>query len=146
MRFSHRLRPVFGQSTVALPKKNDLFYKESTVAKQLMSPMLVILVGLAWCLNILNVLPKVDWVWTIGLAAAGIAALVSGMNRLTVVVGPFLLLASISSVLRQTGHLPVNLEAPILTMVFGALWTVATAMQVRVPEALVMEPEQSKNA
>jgi hypothetical protein len=62
----------------------------------------------------------VNWFWTGGLAAAGVLALaVGGLNRLAVVAGPFLMAASVCSVLRQTGRLPAAQEFPILTIVLG---------------------------
>jgi hypothetical protein len=82
--------------------------------KQLVSPILVVVVGVAWLLNVMDVLPSVDWIWTIGLAAAGIATLVlGGMNRFTAVLGPFLLTASIFSLLRQTDRIGLEREVPI---------------------------------
>ena len=49
--------------------------------KQLVSPIMVVVVGVAWLLNVLNVLPSVDWIWTVGLAAAGIVTLVLGGRK-----------------------------------------------------------------
>src|SRR5438094_7949418 len=66
--------------------------------------VLVIALGVAWLLNTLNVIPSIDWIWTSGLGIAGILVLMmSGIDRVSVVVGPFLLVTSVLSVLRQTG-------------------------------------------
>ncbi|PYK84912.1 MAG: hypothetical protein DME40_18765 [Verrucomicrobia bacterium] len=68
--------------------------------------VLVIALGVAWLLNTLNVIPGIDWIWTGGLGIAGILVLmISGIDRVSVVVGPFLLVTSVLSVLRQTGRL-----------------------------------------
>jgi len=53
-------------------------------------PILVIVAGITWLLNILEVIPGVDWVWTIGLGAVGVLMLVvGGVNKMTIVAGPF---------------------------------------------------------
>ena len=57
--------------------------------KTLVAPILVITVGVAWLLMTLQVIAPVNWVWTLGLAVAGIVTLVgSGVDRLTIVAGP----------------------------------------------------------
>lgn len=85
-------------------------------------PILVLTVGVAWLLNTLSIVPDVDWVWTLGLAAAGVLTLViGGITRPTLVLGPLLLVASICSVFRQTGRLHESHEIPILVIVLGLL-------------------------
>ena len=72
--------------------------------KGLVVPVLVIVLGVTWLLNILNVLPGIDWIWTVGLAAVGVnTLLVGGINKLTVVVGPFLMVGSIVFPLAPVG-------------------------------------------
>jgi hypothetical protein len=94
--------------------------------KGLVAPVLVIVLGITWLLNVMHVMPGVDWMWTGGLAAAGVLTLVaSRINRLSVVVGPFLIAASVCSLLRQVGTLPVDREVPILTIILGILMLVA---------------------
>ena len=84
--------------------------------------LLVIALGVAWLLNTLNVIPGIDWIWTGGLGIAGILVLMmSGIDRVSVVVGPFLVVTSVLSVLRQTGRLRFDIELPILAIVFGVL-------------------------
>jgi len=106
-------------------------------------PILVILLGVTWLLNVLKILPGVDWIWTVGLAAVGILALaVGGINKLTVVVGPFLMVASVCSILRQTGRLEIDREVPILTIVLGGLLLVVQVLNLPLPEML--KPEQKE--
>lgn len=72
--------------------------------KGLVVPVLVIVLGVTWLLNILNVLPGIDWIWTVGLAAVGVLTLlVGGINKFTVVVGPFLMVGSIVFPLAPVG-------------------------------------------
>lgn len=39
-------------------------------AKRFVVPILVILLGVTWMLNVLEIIPGVDWMWTLGLAVA----------------------------------------------------------------------------
>ena len=114
--------------------------------KGLVVPVLVIVLGVTWLLNILKVLPGVDWIWTVGLAAVGVLTLlVGGINKLTVVVGPFLMVGSICSLLRQLDVLPIDREIPILTIVLGMLMLVAQMLSLPTPEILKAEDVQEKN-
>lgn len=85
-------------------------------------PILIITVGIAWLLNTLNVVPDVDWVWSLGLLAAGVLTLtIGGITKTTLVVGPLLLISSVFSVLRQTGRLQEQTEIPLLVIILGGL-------------------------
>lgn len=111
--------------------------------KGLVVPILVIVFGITWLLNTLNVLPGIDWIWTIGLAVVGLLALLVGrLNRLTIVIGPFLIVASICSLLRQLAVLSVDVEIPILTIVLGVLMLIAQASNLPVPELLKNDDPQ----
>lgn len=112
--------------------------------KQFVVPVLIILLGVTWLLNVQNIIPGVDWIWTGGLAAAGILTLaVGGINKLTVVTGPFLMVASTCSILRQTGRLQIDSEVPILTIVLGCLLLLVQFTQLPSPE--ILKPEDSNN-
>ncbi len=90
--------------------------------RKLTVPILILTVGAAWLLNTLNLVPNVDWVWTLGLAVCGILCLtIGGITKPTLVLGPLLLISSVLSILRQTGRLHVDHEIPILVIVLGAL-------------------------
>jgi hypothetical protein len=70
----------------------------------------------------MHILPGVNWVWTIGLAAGGVFVLaLGGLNKLSIVVGPFLIIASVFSLLRQRGAINVDHEVPSLVIALGAL-------------------------
>ena len=108
-------------------------------------PVLVTVLGVTWLLNVLNVLPRVDWIYTVGLAAVGVLTLlVGGINKLTAVVGPFLMVASICSLLRQLDALPIDREIPILTIVLGILMLIAQVFSLPLPEILKPEDVQEK--
>ncbi len=99
--------------------------------------VLVIALGVAWLLNTLNVIPGIDWIWTGGLGIAGILVLMmSGIDRVSVVIGPFLIVSSVLSVLRQTGRLRFDIEMPILAIMFGVLFLLAVALPFPKPHFL----------
>jgi hypothetical protein len=111
--------------------------------KRFVVPLLVIVLGVTWLLNVLKILPGVDWIWTVGLAAVGILMLaVGGINKLTVVVGPFFMAASVCSILRQTGRLELDKEIPILTIIVGCLLLFVQLLDLPLPEMLKLEEEE----
>ena len=110
--------------------------------KKLVAPILTILVGVTWLLNTLNIIPGVDWVWSIGLAAAGILSIaISGLNKVSIIAGPFLVIASAFSVMRQTGRISIDIEIPILIMVLGILMLISQLSKLQVPGILKNETQ-----
>ncbi len=82
--------------------------------------LLLITVGTGWLLSVLNIIPQVNWAWTLGLAAIGASAfLLSGFDKFSVVVGLFFIAASGLPVLRQTGRIAPNIETPVLVIAAG---------------------------
>jgi hypothetical protein len=111
--------------------------------KRFVVPILVILLGVTWLLNVLKIIPGVDWMWTVGLATVGILTLaVGGINKLSIVVGPFFMVASVCSVLRQTGRLEIDREVPILTIVLGCLLLLVQLLKLPLPDILKSEEER----
>ncbi len=111
--------------------------------KKYIAPVLIIVVGVGWFLNVQGVNPKIDWIWTSAIAALGVLTLaVGGIDKLTAVIGPFLIISSICSLLRQTGRLPVDKEIPILTIVIGVLLLIAHVLKLKTPEVLKEEKEE----
>lgn len=103
----------------------------------LVVPILIIAVGAGWLLNELELMPGLDWIWTIGLACVGLITLAGGLNRFTAVVGPFLLVASLFSVLRQTGTMRIEIEVPCLVIVLGVLLLIARVARLPVPAWMI---------
>lgn len=103
----------------------------------LILPITITAIGLGLLLSELKLLPSVNWLWSISLGVAGIAVLFAGgLNKVTFVVGPWLMLASIASVLRQTGRLSLDIEAPIMFIALGVLWFLAVVLPLRTPQWL----------
>ena len=77
-----------------------------------------------------------DWLWTGGLAVVGILMLVIGtIDKLKGVLGPFLIIASICSILRQTERLSIDKEIPILVIVLGILLVIVNVINFPAPES-----------
>ena len=113
--------------------------------KPLVIPILLIVLGVGWLLTTMGIVPQVDWVWTLGVALVGILAFVlGGFDKVTFVVGTFFLLASLLSVLRQTGRLAVNIEIPVLVIAAGVLMLVALSRFIPIPNWLE-ESEQPRS-
>ncbi len=103
--------------------------------KSLFVPVLLIALGAGWLLTTLGVVPEVNWIWTIALAVLGILTfIISGFDKVSLVIGGFLIVASLLSVLRQTDRLNIDHELPILVIVTGCLLLAARASRVPIPD------------
>ncbi len=110
--------------------------------KSLLFPILLITVGAGWLLTTLGVAPGINWVWTLGLAIVGLLAIVvGGLDKVSVVIGPFFILASFFSILRQTGRLHVDVEVPILVIIAGVLLLVARLPVIPIPKWILDDPK-----
>lgn len=106
----------------------------TTDRKTLVIPLLLIILGTGWLLTAMGVMPQVDWAWTLGVAAVGVLAFVlGGIDKVTVVVGLFFILASCLSLLRQTGRMSVDKEVPVLVIAAGVLLLVARLKSIPAP-------------
>ena len=113
--------------------------------KTLLVPILLITVGAGWLLTTLEVVPGIDWVWTLGLAVVGLLTLaVGGFDKVTVVIGPFFILASCLSILRQTDRLHLDVEVPMLVILAGILLLVARSPAIPAPEWIIQDPQANK--
>ena len=114
----------------------------SNSGKQYVAPILIIIVGVGWILNVQGVIPNIDWVWTCSLAAVGVLTLaIGGINKVTAVIGPFLIVSSICSILRQTDKLSIEMEVPILTIALGVFLLGVRILDLPSPEI----PEEEDN-
>ncbi|WP_339730973.1 hypothetical protein [uncultured Gimesia sp.] len=110
--------------------------------KTLVLPLLIIAIGSGWLLTTLGLVPGLNWIWVLGLAIIGLLSFaVSGIDKSSVVIGPFFLIASCLSVLRQTGRLTFDVEVPILVIVIGALLLIARSKSIPLPEWMILEPD-----
>ncbi len=104
--------------------------------------IVIITVGVGWLLTSLGFGPGINWVWTLGLGVVGIFAFIlsSGLDKVSVILGPFFLISSILSILRQTGHLGTDTEIPILVIVVGVLLLIAQMPFIPIPKWFIPLP------
>lgn len=115
--------------------------------KTLILPLLIISIGCGWLLTTLGVAPGINWIWTLGLAIVGLLTFaVSGIDKSSVVVGPFFLIASCLSILRQTGSLSLDVEVPILVITIGILLLMARNKSIPMPTWVVLEDQNKEGA
>jgi hypothetical protein len=113
----------------------------------LVIPILIIVVGVAWLFSSQGFGPGINWAWTLGLGIIGILTFVlSGFDKFSVVVGPFFLLASLLSVLRQTGSLSLDVEVPLLVISIGVLMLVARVPGIPSPAWFAPDPSSAEQA
>jgi hypothetical protein len=109
----------------------------------LILPVLLIALGGGWLITSLGVGSGIDWIWTLGLASVGLLSfLISGLDKVTVVLGPLFLAASCLSFMRQAGHITLDVEIPILVMLAGVLMLVARMPAVPTPSWIIKDPDQ----
>lgn len=103
----------------------------------LVAAILLILVGVGSLFNTMNLIPQVDWLWTLGLAVVGILILAfRGINKVSFVLGFQLVLASVFSVFRQTGRLHIDYEVPCLLITLGVLILISYLAPLPAPKWL----------
>ncbi|MCR9232859.1 hypothetical protein [Gimesia chilikensis] len=108
--------------------------------KTLVIPLLIIAIGTGWLLTTLNIVPGLNWIWILGLAITGLTSFaVSGIDKSSVLIGPFFLIASTLSVLRQIGYVTFNIEIPILVIVIGCLLLIARSPSIPLPKWMVFD-------
>ncbi len=108
--------------------------------KTLVIPLLIIAIGTGWLLTTLNIVPGLNWIWILGLAITGLTSFaVSGIDKASILIGPFFLIASTLSVLRQIGYVTFNIEIPILVIVVGCLLLIARSPSIPLPKWMVFD-------
>ena len=109
--------------------------------KSMTVPILIIGLGVGWLLTAHNVLPGVNWIWLLALGIVGVLVIaVGGFDKVTLVVGPFLIAGTIFSLLRQTGHISIDTEVPALVIFLGVLLLLVRVLPVPAPKWLIEPP------
>jgi hypothetical protein len=109
-------------------------------------PVLVTTVGVGWLLTVLTVDPRIYWIPVLGMAAIGILTLVmGGLDKVTVCVGPFLLICTGFAIARQTGQISVEVMLPCLVIVAGVLMFVAHFLPVPYPAWLAPSSQPAEH-
>jgi len=113
----------------------------------LIAPVLLISCGVAWLLSVLEVVPQIDWIWVIGLVSVGfLLMLVLGVDKVTVIVGPFLFLSAAFTVMRQTDLLGSELTFPLLAIALGTLLLIARCRCVPGPRWIMNDEAPNERA
>jgi hypothetical protein len=108
----------------------------------LVIPVLIIALGVGWLFTAQGFAPDINWIWILGLGAIGILTFVlsKGIDKVSVVVGPFFLLASLLSILRQTGNISLEIEVPVLVISVGVLMLAAQLPAIPKPDWYLGSP------
>ncbi len=94
-------------------------------------PVYIIILGIAWLLNVTHATPKINWVATIGIAGIGVLVIfIFSLNKVTVVGGSLLIAASVCSFFEHIGVLQKAWEVPIIVILLGCLLLVVQAMKL----------------
>lgn len=97
-------------------------------------PIALIVLGIGWLVNELNILPQVNWIVILGLIVGGMMILVlEGWNTSTVVKGPLLIAAGVVTFIHQQSQIAWGLLIAILLILAGALLLVARSGQLPPP-------------
>ena len=89
-------------------------------------PVALIVIGIAWLLEEFHFFPEVSWLWISGFIAGGVAILVlDGINKNSVVTGPLLIGAGVTTFIRQHFDLSLHMQLPALMILLGVLMLIA---------------------
>ena len=95
-------------------------------------PVTLIVVGLGWLLWEFRLFPDVDWIIGLGFIVAGIAVIaIDGVNKNSVVVGPFLIAIGCAWLLHDRYGTHWRYIVPFMLVVLGALMLIARSSRVR---------------
>ena len=98
------------------------------------APITVVILGVSWLLDTWDVVAGVNWVLTIGLVAAGVCVpVVGGIDKLTAVVGPFLIAVSVCRFLARVGSLRTSVEKPVYVIILGCLLLLVQVARIPTP-------------
>jgi hypothetical protein len=96
--------------------------------------LLTIGLGAGWLLNMFPNIENIRWVWTLGMGLVGLLLLaLCGINKVTIVTGPFLMVASAFTILRQYGRFDIGQEMPSLIIALGLLMLVSVLTPIPAP-------------
>jgi len=94
-------------------------------------PITLIVVGVIGLVWYFRWLPDIDWIIALGFVLGGVAVLVvDGINKSSIVTGPFLIAVGVAWWLRDQYRFSWNLIIPTLLVVLGVLMLVARSPQI----------------
>ena len=93
--------------------------------KKALVPLLIIATGIGWMLTTNDIMPGVNWAFVLVMAVLGILTLLNKLTKLSIVLGPILLIGSVVMVMLQTEKLKIEMGLPVLVIAFGLLMLIA---------------------
>ena len=103
-------------------------------------PVTLIAVGLGWLLWEFRLFPDVGWIISLGFIAAGVAVLaIDGINKNSIVVGPFLIAIGVAWLAHDRYGTHWRLIVPVMLVLLGGLMLIARSP--RVPERRGRSPD-----
>jgi hypothetical protein len=115
--------------------------------RTLLPSIFVTAFGFAWLISALGIIPQVNWIWTIGLGVVGLSTIAyQGINKLSVIVGPGFVAASLFSILRQMEYVTIEIEVPMLVILAGILMIIAHLQSIPKPTWLFPNERECSNA
>ena len=106
-------------------------------SKRFIVPVMILTLGIGHLLNIKGFIPQVDWLWTGSLGVAGLMLLVLGKrDKMTYTLGPWLIVAAASSIMRELDRIDISTEAPVLVIALGVFLLISEMLKLPNPEYL----------
>lgn len=105
--------------------------------KKAFLPIIIIATGTGWLLSSRGIVPGVNWAWVLLMASIGVITLLNGLNKMTIVLGPMLLISSVLFVMFQTERIAIDMLLPVLVISFGILMLIARTSKL--PDAFKEE-------
>ena len=111
--------------------------------KNLAVPLMIIATGSGWLLSTNEVLGMNNWAWVLLLAAGGILSLCNGLTKLSIVIGPLLLITSVLVVMLQTDKLEIVTVVPVVVITLGVLMFIANISKL--PDGISKVPNDKED-
>ena len=93
--------------------------------KKAFLPLIIIATGIGWMLTTNGIMEGVNWAIVLVLAVCGILSMINGFTKVSVVLGPMLLIGSVVLVMLQTKRIKIEMGFPVLVISFGVLMLVS---------------------
>lgn len=96
--------------------------------------ILTIVLGICWLMNVQQIMTPVDWIKPGIFASVGLTIIyLSGINKLSLLIGLSMLTEAILIVTTQAGTLPRNYEFPIILITVGSLALILVLLPIPWP-------------
>jgi hypothetical protein len=112
-----------------------------SLLSRIVIPLIVIVLGTAWLLTSLEILPQVNWVFVLLLAAAGgLLLLLRPLSRARLVAGLIMPTVALGELLHDLSWLARDIEVPVLVILGGGYAFIAQFLALEGEKAAVTPP------